>query len=74
MKDIIQSLCFYCRGGGIIYRLVANCRVIFDSGSQRTYCTEASKDILNLKPIRCELILVAHRQISKKWCFEKYCS
>ena len=24
-----------------------NCRVIFDSGSQRTYCTEALKDTLN---------------------------
>ena len=35
-----------------------NCRVIFDSGSQRTYCTEALKDILNLKPIRSELILM----------------
>ena len=36
----------------------ANCRVIFDSGSQRTYCTEALKDILNLKSIRSELILM----------------
>ena len=36
----------------------ANCRVIFDSGSQRTYCTEALKDTLSLKPIRCELILM----------------
>ena len=34
----------------------ANCRVIFDSGSQRTYCTEALKDTLNLTPIRSELI------------------
>ena len=36
----------------------ANCRVIFDSGSQRTYCTEALKDTLNLKPTRSELILM----------------
>ena len=36
----------------------ANCRVIFDSGSQRTYCTEVLKDTLNLKPIRSELILM----------------
>ena len=34
------------------------CRVIFDSGSQRTYCTKSLKDILNLKPICSELILV----------------
>ena len=39
-------------------RHFANCRVIFDSGSQRTYCTEALKDTLNLKPIRSELILM----------------
>ena len=32
--------------------------MIFDSGSQRTYCTEALKDTLNLKPIRSELILM----------------
>ena len=36
----------------------ANCCLIFDNGSQRTYCTEALKDILNLKPIRSELILM----------------
>ena len=35
----------------------ANCRVIFDSGSQRTCCTQALKDKLNLKPIRSELFL-----------------
>ena len=38
-------------------RHFANCRVIFDTGSQRTYCTEALKDTLNLQPIRSELIL-----------------
>ena len=32
--------------------------MIFDSGSQRTYCAEALKDTLNLKPIRSELILI----------------
>ena len=36
----------------------ANYRVIFDRGSQRTYCTVALKDTLNLKPIRSELILM----------------
>ena len=36
----------------------ANCRVIFDSGSKRTYCTESLKDTLNLKPTRKELILM----------------
>ena len=36
----------------------ANCNVTFDSGSQRTYCTEALKDTLSLKPIRSELILM----------------
>ena len=30
----------------------------FLTGSQRTYCTEALKDTLNLKPIRSELILM----------------
>ena len=36
----------------------ANCRVIFHSDSQRTYCTESLKDTLNLKPIRKEMILM----------------
>ena len=39
-------------------RHFGNCRVIFDSGSQKTYCTEDLKDTLNLKPIRSELILM----------------
>ena len=32
--------------------------MIFDRGNQRTYCTEALKDTLNLKPICSELILI----------------
>ena len=37
---------------------LANCRVIFDRGSQRKYCTEALKGTLNLKPTHSELILM----------------
>ena len=32
--------------------------MIFGSGSQRTYCTGALKDTLNLKPVRSKLILM----------------
>ena len=36
----------------------ANCSLICDNRSQRTYCTESLKDTLNLKPIPKELILM----------------
>ena len=45
--------------------------MIFDSGSQRTYCTEALKDILNLKPIRSELILMKRSGTEKDVLKEK---
>ena len=37
---------------------LANIRIIFDSGSQRTYVNEHLKEILNLKTLRTEKLIL----------------
>ena len=52
--------CFY-RSFEYRRKHFANYCVIFDIACRRTYRKEALKDVLNLKPVRCELI--SHEEI-----------
>ena len=55
--------------------------VVFDIACRRTYCKEALQDVLNLKPIRCELIFMKRfaaeegvlKQIDAVQICVKYC-